>query len=61
MIFLTNNDNKNDLYIYLAEKFVETPSNQQQVVVTYNDTILTNIENIVAEKEMRQTKELYVI
>ena len=25
--FLTNSDNKNDLYIYLAEKFVETTSN----------------------------------
>ena len=50
--FVTNSDNKNDLYIYLVEKFVETPSNQQQAAVTYNDTILTNIENIVAENQI---------
>ena len=40
------------LYIYLAEKFVETPSNQEQVVVSYNDAILTDIENIVAENNI---------
>ena len=50
--FLTNSDNKNDLHIYLAEKFVERPIFQKQLVITYNDSILTNIENIIAEDEI---------
>ena len=49
---MKNSDNKNDLYIYLAEKFIGTPLNQQQLVVTYNNTVLTNIENIVGEDEI---------
>ena len=50
--FLTNNDNKNDLQVYLAGKFVETPIFQKHVVIRYSDSILTNIENIIAEDEI---------
>ena len=35
--FLTNNDNKNDLQVYLAGKFVETPIFQKHVVIRYTD------------------------
>ena len=50
--FLTNSDNKNDLCVYLAKKIVETPKFQKHLVITYNDSILTNIENIIAEDEI---------
>ena len=49
---MINSDNKNDLHVYLAEKFVETSIFQKHLVITYNDSILTNIENIVAEDEI---------
>ena len=35
--FLINSDSKNDLHVYLAEKFVETPIFQKHLVITYND------------------------
>ena len=44
--FLTNSDNRNDLHVYLAEKFVETLIFQKHLVITSNDSILINIENI---------------
>ena len=50
--FLTNNDNKNDLHVYLAEKFLESPPPEKNLVVTYNDSILTNIENIINADEI---------
>ena len=50
--FLRNGDNKNDLHVYLVEKFVETPIFQKQLVIKYNDSVLTNIENITAEDEI---------
>ena len=50
--FLTNSDNKNDLHVHLAEKFVETPIFQKHLVITYNDSVLTNIETIMAEDEI---------
>ena len=49
---MTNSDNKNDLYVYLAEKFVETPIFQKHLVITYNASIKANIENIIAEDEI---------
>ena len=50
--FLTNSDNKNDLHVYLAEQFVGTPIFQKHLVVTCNDSILTNNENIIAEDKI---------
>ena len=50
--FLTNNDNKVDLQVYLAEKFLKPPPPEKNVVVTYNDSILTNIENIINADEI---------
>ena len=50
--FLTNNDNKVDLHVYLAETFLESPPPEKNVVVTYNDSILTNIENIINADEI---------
>ena len=50
--FLTNSDNKNALHVYLAEKFIEKPIFQKNLVITYNDSILTNIEGITAEDEI---------
>ena len=35
--FLTNSNNKNDLHVYLAENFVETPIFQKHLVITHND------------------------
>ena len=49
---MTNSDNKNDLHVYLAEKFVETPIFQKHLVITYNDSILINTENILAEDQI---------
>ena len=49
---MTNSDHKNDLHVYLAEKFVETPIFQKHLVITYNDSILINIENILAEDQI---------
>ena len=49
---MTNSDNKNDLYVYLAEKFVETAIFQKHLVITYNASIKANIENIIAEDEI---------
>ena len=49
---MTNSDNKNDLHVYLAEKFVETPIFERHLVITYNDSVLTNIENIIDEDEI---------
>ena len=48
---MTNSD-KNNLHGYLAEKFVETPIFQKHLVITYNDSILSNIESIIAEDEI---------
>ena len=50
--FLTNGDNKNDLHVNLREKIVETPIFQKHLVIRYNDSILANIENIIAEDEI---------
>ena len=49
---MTNSDNNNDVHVYLAEKFVETPIFQKYLVKKYNDSILANIENIIAESEI---------
>ena len=49
--FLTNSD-KNDLHGNLAEKFVETPIFQKHLVITYNDSILSNTASIIAEDEI---------
>ena len=46
--FLTNSVNNDDLQVYLAEKFLETPIFQKHLVIKYNDSILANIENIIA-------------
>ena len=56
---MTNSDNKNDLHVYLAEKFVETPIFERHLVITHNDSVLTNIENIIDEDEIsnRETEE----
>ena len=50
--FLKNSDNKNDLHVYLAEQFLGTPIFQKHLVVTCNDSILTNNENIIAEDKI---------
>ena len=42
---LTNSQNKNDLHICLAEKFNAVPSNEKNIVATY-DSILSNFDNI---------------
>ena len=49
--FLTNSDNRNDLHVYLAEKFKETLIFQKHFI-TSNDSILINIENIINEDEI---------
>ena len=46
--FLTNSVNNDDLQVYLAENFLETPIFQKHLVIKYNDSILANIENIIA-------------
>ena len=53
---MTNTDNKNDLRVYLAKKIVETPKFQKHLVITYNDSILTNIENIIAEDKISNSE-----
>ena len=50
--FLTNNVDKNDLDVYLAEKFLESSPQEKNLVVTYNDSILTNAENIINADEI---------
>ena len=50
--FLRNSDNENNLHVYLAEKFIETPIFPKHLVITYNDSILTNTENIIAEDQI---------
>ena len=46
--FLTNSDNNNDLHVSLEEEFLETPIFQKHLFKKYNDSILANIENIIA-------------
>ena len=50
--FLANNDNKNDLHVYLAEKLLESPPPEKNLVVTYNGSTLTNIEKIIHADEI---------
>ena len=38
--------------VYLAEKFLESPPPEKNLVVTYNGSILTNIENIINADEI---------
>ena len=52
---LTNNDNKNDENIYLAEKFIQIPSNKKKLVARY-DKFLTNFENLEANDEILDCK-----
>ena len=55
---LTNTQNKNDVYIYLAETFSAISSNKKKVVATYNDSILSNIDNIQNKEDIAYcTKE----
>ena len=49
---MSNRDDKNDLHVYLAEKFVETSIFQKHLVITYNDSILISIENIITQDEI---------
>ena len=53
---MTNSDNKNNLRVYSAEKFVETPVFQKHLVITYSDLILTNIKNIISEAEISNSE-----
>ena len=50
--FLTNSQNTNDLHIYLAEKFNVISSNEKKVVATYNDSILSNFDNIQYKEDI---------
>ena len=50
--FLTNNQNKNDLHIYLAEKFSAISSNEKKIVATYNDSILSNFDNMQYKEDI---------
>ena len=52
---LTNSDNKNDENIYLAEKFIQIPSNKKKLVARY-DKFLTNFENLEANDEILDCK-----
>lgn len=52
---LTNSDNKNDANIYLAEKFIQIPSNKKKLVARY-DKFLTNFENLEANDEILDCK-----
>ena len=55
---MKNSDNKNYLNVYLAEIFVETRIFRKSLIITYNDSILTdkNWEHI-AEAEISNFEE----
>ena len=44
--FLTNSKNRDDLQIYLAKMFDAFSSNEKKVVVTNNNSILSNFDNM---------------
>ena len=49
---LRNSQNKNDLHIYLAERFNAVSSNEREVVATYDDSILSNFNNIQYKEDI---------
>ena len=50
--FQTNSQNKNDLHMYLAEKFNAISSNEKKVIVAYNDSILSSFSNIQFKEDI---------
>lgn len=49
---LRNSQNKNDLHIYLAERFNAISSNERKVVATYDDSILSNFNNMQYKEDI---------
>lgn len=49
---LRNSQNNNDLQIYLAERFNAVSSNERKVVATYDDSILSNFNNIQYKEDI---------
>ena len=51
--FMKNSDNKTKLNLFLAKKFIEFHKNDLQIlVITFNDTILSNNEAVLTEESI---------
>ena len=50
--FLKSSQNENDLHIYFTGKFNAVPSNEKNVVASYNDSILSTFDNMQYKEDI---------